>query len=34
MLKTFETMLAGRKMVVETGKMCCLSNGHMPRSLR
>ena len=28
MLKTFETMLAGRKMVVETGKMCCLSNGH------
>ena len=28
MLKTFETTLAGRKMVVETGKMCCLSNGH------
>ena len=28
MFKTFETMLAGRKLVVETGKMCCLSNGH------
>ncbi len=28
MLKTFETMLAGRKLIVETGKMCCLSNGH------
>ncbi len=28
MLKTFETTLAGRKLVVETGKMCCLSNGH------
>ncbi|MEE0944967.1 MAG: polyribonucleotide nucleotidyltransferase [Clostridia bacterium] len=28
MFKTFETTLAGRKLVVETGKMCCLSNGH------
>ncbi len=28
MLKTFETTLAGRKLVIETGKMCCLSNGH------
>ena len=28
MFRTFETMLAGRKLVVETGKMCCLSNGH------
>ena len=28
MFRTFETTLAGRKLVVETGKMCCLSNGH------
>ncbi len=28
MFRTFETMLAGRKLTVETGKMCCLSNGH------
>ncbi|MDO4618155.1 MAG: polyribonucleotide nucleotidyltransferase [Clostridia bacterium] len=28
MFKTFETMLAGRKLTVETGKMCCLANGH------
>ncbi len=28
MFKTFETTLAGRKLVIETGKMCCLSNGH------
>ena len=27
-MRVFETMLAGRKMTVETGKMCCLSNGH------
>ncbi|MEG2054684.1 MAG: polyribonucleotide nucleotidyltransferase, partial [Oscillospiraceae bacterium] len=25
--KVFETELAGRPFVVETGKMCCLSNG-------
>lgn len=25
--KTFETMLAGRKLVLETGKMACLANG-------
>ncbi len=28
MLKTFETTLAGRKLTIETGKMCCLANGH------
>ena len=28
MFKTFETTLAGRPLVIETGKMCCLSNGH------
>ncbi len=27
-MRVFETMLAGRKLTVETGKMCCLSNGH------
>ena len=27
MFKCFETELAGRKLVVETGKMCGLSNG-------
>ena len=25
--RTFETELGGRKLVVETGKMCALSNG-------
>ena len=28
MFKTFETTLAGRPLVVETGKMACLTNGH------
>ncbi|MBE7015942.1 MAG: polyribonucleotide nucleotidyltransferase [Ruminococcaceae bacterium] len=28
MFRTFETELAGRPLIVETGKMCCLSNGH------
>ena len=28
MLKTFETTLAGRKLVIETGKMAMLTNGH------
>ena len=28
MFRTFETTLAGRPLVIETGKMCCLSNGH------
>lgn len=28
MLKTFETTLAGRPLVIETGKMACLANGH------
>ncbi len=28
MFRTFETMLAGRKLVVETGKMAQLTNGH------
>ncbi len=28
MFKTFETELAGRPLVIETGKMCCLANGH------
>ena len=28
MQRNFETTLAGRKLIVETGKMCCLSNGH------
>lgn len=28
MLKKFETTLAGRPLVIETGKMCCLANGH------
>ena len=28
MFKTFETTLAGRKLVVETGKMAQLANGH------
>ncbi len=28
MFKTFETTLAGRPLVIETGKMCCLANGH------
>ncbi len=26
--KKFETTLAGRPLVIETGKMCCLANGH------
>ena len=25
--RVFETTFAGRKLTVETGKMCCLSNG-------
>ena len=28
MFKTFETTLAGRPLVIETGKMACLANGH------
>ena len=28
MFKTFETTLAGRPLIVETGKMCMLTNGH------
>ena len=28
MFRTFETELAGRPLIIETGKMCCLSNGH------
>jgi len=28
MFKTFETTLAGRPLVIETGKMACLTNGH------
>ncbi|MBP3359460.1 MAG: polyribonucleotide nucleotidyltransferase [Clostridia bacterium] len=28
MFRTFETMLAGRPLVIETGKMCMLANGH------
>lgn len=28
MFKTFETQLAGRPLVIETGKMACLANGH------
>ncbi len=28
MFRTFETQLAGRPLVIETGKMCCLANGH------
>lgn len=28
MFRTFETTLAGRPLVIETGKMACLANGH------
>ncbi len=28
MFKTFQTTLAGRPLVIETGKMACLTNGH------
>lgn len=28
MFRTFETTLAGRPLVIETGKMACLTNGH------
>ncbi len=28
MFKTYETTLAGRPLIIETGKMCCLANGH------
>ncbi len=28
MFRTFETELAGRPLIIETGKMCCLANGH------
>ena len=28
MFRTFETQLAGRPLVIETGKMACLANGH------
>lgn len=28
MFRTFETRLAGRPLVIETGKMACLANGH------
>ena len=28
MFKTFETTLAGRPLVIETGKMAMLANGH------
>ena len=27
MFRTFKTMLAGRTLVLETGKLCCLPNG-------
>ena len=32
--KTFQMELAGRPLVVETGKMCGLSNGQLPGALR
>ena len=28
MFRTFETELAGRPLIIETGKMCCHANGH------